>query len=136
MRGARDGPRNPQIRQKAEVPEASEAFRKEAEKEASEASEWGGWGLKTASGDFFEETPEYAGHDWPQTQQPRRENGDRDYDTASDVRNGPNVYTYVVQNPWTYLIRSVSSSTNGRQACSFPSVSVRVVDLRSPLVSH
>ena len=92
-----------------ELPEESQTHRQTeiaksaepASEEAAEASEWGSWGLKTASGDFFSEEPDYVGSGWPQTQQPRRENGDGSYDTASDVRNGPNVYTYVVQNPWT-----------------------------------
>ncbi|MBC2600998.1 hypothetical protein [Puniceicoccus vermicola] len=92
-------PEESQTHRQTEIAESAEP----ASEEAVDASEWGGWGLKTASGDFFGETPEYAGHDWPQTQQPRRENGDRSYDTASDVRNGPNVYTYVVQNPWTFF---------------------------------
>jgi len=77
-----------------------------------EAADWGGWGLenapeceesarKTAFGILFGREPEYTGKIWPQAPQPRRENGDRNSDTGSVVRNGLNVYTYVVQNPWT-----------------------------------
>ena len=77
-----------------------------------DTAERGGWGLgnapeceesarKTASGIFFGQEPEYTGKGWPQTQEPPRENGDRDNDTASDMRKGGNVCTYVVQNPWT-----------------------------------
>jgi|GEM_PF-6713184 len=90
-------PEEPETKQEIEAPEPVET----SSEEAAEESEWGSWGLKTASGDFFEEEPESVGGSWPQSQQPRRENGDSVYDTASDVRNGPNVYTYVTQNPWT-----------------------------------
>jgi len=92
-------PEEPETKQEIEAPEPVET----SSEEAAEESEWGSWGLKTASGDFFEEEPESVGGSWPQSQQPRRENGDSVYDTASDVRNGPNVYTYVTQNPWTFF---------------------------------
>ena len=79
-----------------------------------DTAEQGGWGLgnapeceesarKTAFGIFSGQEPEYTGKSSPQARQPRRENGEYEYDTASYVRNGPIVYTYVVQNPWTYF---------------------------------
>jgi len=67
----------------------------------SSASGFFGSQLKTASGDFFSEIPDCVGFDAPGAHSLCRENGCYVYETASDVRKGPNVYTYVVQNPWT-----------------------------------
>jgi hypothetical protein len=59
-------------------------------------------GEKTAVPDFFGSSFESAsGDEWPATQYSTRGGVDCSYETALDVRDGPNVYAYVQQNPWT-----------------------------------
>ena len=57
---------------------------------------------KTAVPDFFGSSLESAsGDEWPATQYRTRGGVDCSYETALDVRVGPNLYAYVKQNPWT-----------------------------------
>ena len=59
-------------------------------------------GEKTAVPDFFGSSWESAsGDEWPATQYSTRGGVDCSYETALDVRDGPNLYAYVMQNPWT-----------------------------------
>ena len=59
-------------------------------------------GEKTAVPDFFGSAFESAfGDEWPATQYRTRGGVDCSYETALDVRDGPNLYAYVMQNPWT-----------------------------------
>ena len=57
--------------------------------------------LEKRVGDFFSQSGDCVGFDQPGAHSLCWENGCYTYETASDVRKGPNVYTYVVQNPWT-----------------------------------
>jgi hypothetical protein len=59
-------------------------------------------GEKTAVPDFFGSSLESAfGDEWPATPYRTRGGVDCSYETALDVRDGPNLYAYVQQNPWT-----------------------------------
>jgi hypothetical protein len=59
-------------------------------------------GEKTAVPDFFGSSLESAfGDEWPATPYRTRGGVDCSYETALDVRDGPNLYAYVKQNPWT-----------------------------------
>lgn len=57
--------------------------------------------LQNRVGNFFAPSSDYVGSGGLRAQYPCPVDQPHGYDTASDVRKGPNVYTYVVQNPWT-----------------------------------
>jgi hypothetical protein len=58
-------------------------------------------GEKAPYGDFFAESESEPGAGWLWDADGTRDAAPWSYDIALDVRNGPNLYAYVRQNPWT-----------------------------------
>lgn len=82
-------------------------------------------GPKTHQGDFFPETLTNAGELLPETPGRIRDTAGWSYDFAPDVRDGPNLYSYVRQNPWSAFdpegletLPSVSSLTDPKLAAA------------------